>query len=758
MSLFRSTAEISSSEPKSNSEERSHEDKAPINKSRVPANSGILDASNPLAESQDNLYDNTVLESDHGLGEALDLGADRHGTLMASALLEFYCASRAVDILNNHKDSHGQFTRDSPEAQYLAKQMFAYKSQFLSSHGVMAGGIDGEEWRSARQIYRDSLDILGTAALEGVNLSGQARHSSPGAVDNDFRVQKNSVIKQFITESAMSRQRDTTAEHKPVWELQKLIPKGEQQRTLLETHFDHFDRSSLLGASPAFFPCTPAYLPLLNTQTEVAVDRSSRYAVEFSEIRVLGRGSFGEVYQARNHVDGQNYAVKKIPLSQKRLGLLRKGGLRHLEHIMKEIRTLARLEHPHVVRYYGAWLEHAQTPADMHSIKNRHHSPPGLQGRRQALPDQISAGEKSFGVVFEDSGGHMFEHSSKSIASQPDDDGDDVESIHRDLSNFSQDFTSSLGETDGGIFTDGRSENPSKLQLKRSTRSGSQAPATVLHIQMSLHPLTLNAYLNYQTSAEKRNGSLSSRRHCFHLVSSLKIILEILSGVEYLHRQGVVHRDLKPANIFLASRDGENDICLKCKSKGVINSILLPRIGDFGLVADISRCSESHSPGAIATRDSHIPSQHVGTEFYYPMLKRPSSPNGHGSPNSTRPATSSKQSFNDSGHIIDEKLDVFALGVILFELLYPLKTKMERQLVMCDLTRNRNHTAAILPADFETKVDCGSFTATGGCSVAESLVTCIKGMLEPSSRERWQCNDVRRFLESLLSVAENPSN
>ncbi|KAN0081766.1 Protein kinase-like domain containing protein [Elaphomyces granulatus] len=756
MSLFRSAAEISSSVPESRSEEHDCGDKALINQSR---------------------------------------NTDGHATLMTSALLEFYCASRAVDILNAHKDSHGQFTRDSPEVQYLAKQIFAYKSQFLSSHGVMAGGIDGEEWRATRQYYRDSLDILAATALEGVNLSGQAGRPPSTAVGNDFRAQKHSVIKQLITESDTPRQRDTTAEYKPVWELQKLIPRGEKQCTLLETHFDlnsllgaspdtlrqrdataeykpiwelqkliprgekqgtlfetHFDLNSLLGASPALFPCTPAYLPFLSIQTEVATDRSSRYTAEFSEVRVLGRGSFGEVYHVRHHIDGQNYAVKKIPLSQRRLGLLRKGGLRYLEHIMKEIRTLARLEHPHVVRYYGAWLEHAQTPSDKHSIKKGHHSPSGLQMHRQALPDQVSAGEKSFGVVFENSAGHMFESGSRSTASGPDDGGDDVESIPRDLSNFSQDFTSSLGGTDGDIFTDGLSENPSKLQLKRSTRSGSQAPAIVLHIQMSLHPLTLNTYLNPQTSGKPRNDSLSSRRHCFHLVPSLKIILGILSGVEYLHQKGVVHRDLKPANIFLTSRDGETDICLKCKSnlKGDIDSTLLPRIGDFGLVADISHCSESNSPGAIATRDSRLPYQHVGTEFYFPMLNRPSSHNGHGSSNSTRPA---------AGHVIDEKLDVFALGVILFELLYPLKTKMERQLVMCDLTRNKSHTSAVLPVDFETKVDCGSFTVTGGSSVAKSLSTCIKGMLEPNSRERWQCNDVRRFLESLLvSITQNSCN
>ena len=91
------------------------------------------------------------------------------------------------------------------------------------------------------------------------------------------------------------------------------------------------------------------------------------------------------------------------------------------------------------------------------------------------------------------------------------------------------------------------------------------------------------------------------------------LILEDNTGDTFWRRvsppvKGVVHRDLKPANIFLTSRDGETDICLKCKSnlKEGIDSTLLPRIGDFGLVVDISHCSESNSPGAIATRDSRL--------------------------------------------------------------------------------------------------------------------------------------------------------
>jgi hypothetical protein len=37
----------------------------------------------------------------------------------------------------------------------------------------------------------------------------------------------------------------------------------------------------------------------------------SRYKQEFEEIKMIGRGGFGIVLEAKNRLDGQNYAIKK---------------------------------------------------------------------------------------------------------------------------------------------------------------------------------------------------------------------------------------------------------------------------------------------------------------------------------------------------------------------------------------------------------------------------------------------------------------
>src|SRR5690606_36585200 len=42
----------------------------------------------------------------------------------------------------------------------------------------------------------------------------------------------------------------------------------------------------------------------------------------------------------------------------------------------------------------------------------------------------------------------------------------------------------------------------------------------------------------------------------FPLQEAVKIILQVLTGLAYTHKVGVVHRDLKPANIFITNNDG----------------------------------------------------------------------------------------------------------------------------------------------------------------------------------------------------------
>ncbi|KAK4566733.1 hypothetical protein RGQ29_002837 [Quercus rubra] len=74
---------------------------------------------------------------------------------------------------------------------------------------------------------------------------------------------------------------------------------------------------------------------------------TSRFLNDFEELKSLGHGGFGHVVLCKNKLDGRQYAVKKIRLKDKSLP----------DRILREVATLSRLQHQHVVRYYQAWFE-----------------------------------------------------------------------------------------------------------------------------------------------------------------------------------------------------------------------------------------------------------------------------------------------------------------------------------------------------------------------------------------------------------------
>lgn len=59
---------------------------------------------------------------------------------------------------------------------------------------------------------------------------------------------------------------------------------------------------------------------------------------------------------------------------------------------------------------------------------------------------------------------------------------------------------------------------------------------------------------------------------------NIELFGQILEGAAYIHQEGLIHRDLKPSNIFLSKRH---------KSRDENNEPMVPKIGDFGLAANV---------------------------------------------------------------------------------------------------------------------------------------------------------------------------
>ena len=293
---------------------------------------------------------------------------------------------------------------------------------------------------------------------------------------------------------------------------------------------------------------------------------SSRFYEEFEEIEFLGKGGFGTVVKARNRLDGQYYAVKKVQL--------RKGD-EERSRILREVMALSRLQHHYIVRYFSTWLEGTVAGSSSDSQSQTMES------------DAVS---------------HTFEAPNDFISSS---------AFHNPPDDFSIPFQFTL--SDGEIEEEADSE-PTPLSTVRST---------ILYIQMEFcENRTLRDIL--------RKPVLESERwSLFH---------QILDALRYIHGQGMIHRDLKPSNIFI---DEEFNV----------------KVGDFGLAIS------GHSSEVLPVLGDEQ-TLAVGTLLYVaPEL-----------------LSSSKKHYT-------QKVDVYSLGIILFEMCYSFETAMERTSILQQLRR-----------------------------------------------------------------------
>ncbi|MBX3275741.1 MAG: serine/threonine protein kinase [Sandaracinaceae bacterium] len=133
---------------------------------------------------------------------------------------------------------------------------------------------------------------------------------------------------------------------------------------------------------------------------------------------------------------------------------------------------------------------------------------------------------------------------------------------------------------------------------------------------------TDGAYLIMEVLRGEDLGMLLEREHALPAERTVAIMRQVASGLAAAHRVGVVHRDLKPDNVFLIERAGRADFV---------------KLLDFGVakLGDDVRTKSAHKTAA-------------GTVLGTPAYMSPEQALGRG---------------------VDARTDVYALGVILYELL-----------------------------------------------------------------------------------------
>lgn len=174
--------------------------------------------------------------------------------------------------------------------------------------------------------------------------------------------------------------------------------------------------------------------------------------------------------------------------------------------------------------------------------------------------------------------------------------------------------------------------------------------------------------------------------------TSWKLFRQILEGLSHLHAQGIIHRDLKPSNIFLDS-DGH------------------VKIGDFGLATE-KRGGGSISPPASKNPLSFkkITSESITDSLLTGEI---------GTPIYVAPEVYSKLRKYNS------KVDLYSLGICFFEMVYHMKTGMERAKVLHAI----RIPEIIFPDDFDF-VNC------------HSQAEIIRKLLNHNPKERPSCAEI----------------
>ncbi|KAH9257710.1 hypothetical protein BASA81_004168 [Batrachochytrium salamandrivorans] len=131
---------------------------------------------------------------------------------------------------------------------------------------------------------------------------------------------------------------------------EKLFPPPARPLVPLLRATSTSDYTSPIGTAPS--TPKPTFMDQQIENPRIA-RRGGRYLLDFEELERLGKGGFGVVVKARNRLDGMIYAVKQIRLPKNNDEAMRK--------TRNEVTTLARLIHPHIVRYFMSWLEDSST-------------------------------------------------------------------------------------------------------------------------------------------------------------------------------------------------------------------------------------------------------------------------------------------------------------------------------------------------------------------------------------------------------------
>ena len=218
-------------------------------------------------------------------------------------------------------------------------------------------------------------------------------------------------------------------------------------------------------------------------------------------------------------------------------------------------------------------------------------------------------------------------------------------------------------------------------------------------------------------------------QHSLSTDERLKLFVQVCHAIQHAHQKGVIHRDIKPSNILVMLAD----------------DVPIPKVIDFGIAKAIS---ERLTDKTVYT-ELH---QFIGT-----------------------PAYTSPEQAGMSGLDVDTRSDIYALGVLLYELLTgrtPFEVKELAQAGWDEILRRIREVEAPKPSTRLSRLEPKEQTSTAQRRATEppKLIRSLRGdldwivmkCLEKNRTQRYEtanelARDIERHLTQQPTLARPPS-
>jgi serine/threonine protein kinase len=390
------------------------------------------------------------------------------------------------------------------------------------------------------------------------------------------------------------------------------------------------------------------------------------HSSSFKYLEPIGQGGFGSVIRAQHLLDNNIYAIKKI-----KLHLGKDQDIKN-HKVFREVQAMTIANHVNVVRYYTCWLELANeneqkkerkkimrryshvsgyhrksryaikkpTPKEIKETREDLSSPSPYLNRNNSINDQsdssliweqgddnneisgIKGDEDEVNVMERKSNGNsMFEEESK-VA---------INAIESFINEFDDEGSSDDCSSDSldSIF-----DYTTCFDLLDQRRD-----FVTVNLRIQMEICSGQSLKEYLENRNKEHVEIDRKMN-------FKFFTQIIEGIKHVHRQGIIHRDLKPANVFITG-------------EGVL------KIGDFGLARAIDKEDTKKITNVANAISNHFAtSSPMSSKMLRSSMKkkhRPSLSIKVGTPLYLSPEQA-------EGNFYDEKVDIFSIGLILFEL------------------------------------------------------------------------------------------